>query len=259
MAKWKDVHNNTVLRFVPRPQAIAGYFLDANKVDIHNQARQHDLHLEKCWVTRCGFFRLATTLFGMCVVDAWKTYRHHVHSRHRHHEIELIDFVSILVKDLFDNTLTRKINTPPRTFNVGMIGYELALPDNHQDPEVPEFERQTQDSVFALPGEDPEEDDRLQSAMPSRSVEEGTHGLRKINEFVFEQKAYTDAKGNELTRQVKRRKRGRCVHCGQKTPFYCPKCSETKSGKYWCCGLDVPDGRICQATHDSKWIFDGSG
>ena len=192
-------------------------------------------------------------------MDAWKTYRHHISTRHRHHDIELMDFVSILVKDLFENSLTRRTNLPPRAFNLALTGYEIELPDeSNQDPEVPEFERLTQDSVFALPGEDPELDDALQEAMPARSVEAGTHGLKKVDEYVTEMHQYNDAQGNELTRQIRRRKRGRCIFCDAKTSFYCPTCSakRPRSGRYWCCGPDAPNGRICQSKHDSEWVFE---
>ena len=171
-----------------------------------------------------------------------------------------MDFVSILVKDLLENSLTRRTNLPPSAFNLGMVGYEIALPgeDGNQDPEVPEFERLTQDSVFALPGEDPELDDALQEAMPARSVETGTHGLKKVDEFVTEQHQYNDAQGNELTRQIRRRKRGRCIFCDAKTSFHCPTCSakRSRSGRYWCCGPDSPNGRVCQSKHDSEWVFE---
>ena len=50
IAKWKNSKNNTVLQFVPRPQAISSNFADCNKVDVDNQSRQSDLKLEKRWV-----------------------------------------------------------------------------------------------------------------------------------------------------------------------------------------------------------------
>lgn len=78
IARWKDEHLNTMSKLVPCPSVVAKYFQDSNKVDSHNQSRQFDLALEKMWVTRCGFLRLNTTIFGMCVVNAWKVFRHHL-------------------------------------------------------------------------------------------------------------------------------------------------------------------------------------
>jgi hypothetical protein len=43
-------------------------------VDKH--ARQYELRLEKHWVTQNFWFRIVTTIVGMCVVDCWKAYHH---------------------------------------------------------------------------------------------------------------------------------------------------------------------------------------
>ena len=117
-AKWKDRHGNTQTKYVPRPDVISRYFEDSNKIDSHNQSRQSDLHLEKNWISRCGFFRLATTLFGITVVDSWMAYKHHISSRHRHHNIDLNNFVSILCKDMLENKCSRLIILPKNSFNL---------------------------------------------------------------------------------------------------------------------------------------------
>jgi hypothetical protein len=41
-------------------------------LDRHNQARQSCLALEKAWITKDRYFRLFTTIIGVCVTDAWK-------------------------------------------------------------------------------------------------------------------------------------------------------------------------------------------
>ncbi len=46
-------------------------------IDKHNQARQFELHLEKCWVTLDPYFRLCTTIIGMTVADCWKVCNYH--------------------------------------------------------------------------------------------------------------------------------------------------------------------------------------
>ncbi len=46
-------------------------------IDKHNQARQFELHLEKCWVTLDPYFRLHTTIIGMNVADCWKVCNYH--------------------------------------------------------------------------------------------------------------------------------------------------------------------------------------
>ena len=55
-AKWKDDNQNTQVRRIPQPEIIGRYFKCSNLVDIHNQARQYELGLEKHWVTHSGWF-----------------------------------------------------------------------------------------------------------------------------------------------------------------------------------------------------------
>ena len=43
--------------------------------DLHNQARQFHLALEKKWVAQNGYFRLYTTMLGVVVVDTWKAFK----------------------------------------------------------------------------------------------------------------------------------------------------------------------------------------
>ena len=71
-ARVPDKFGNVCVRLVARPDIISNYFKYCNVVDLHNQARQHDLALEKKWVTQNGYFRLYTTILGMNVVDTWK-------------------------------------------------------------------------------------------------------------------------------------------------------------------------------------------
>ena len=44
--------------------------------DKHNHARQHELRLEKYWITTDCWFRIITTVIGITVTDCWKAYRH---------------------------------------------------------------------------------------------------------------------------------------------------------------------------------------
>ena len=70
-ARWKDEHNNTQLREISRPSICSTYFEHCNAIDVHNQIQQFDLHLEKQWITNDGYFRIATAVFGMTIVDMW--------------------------------------------------------------------------------------------------------------------------------------------------------------------------------------------
>jgi len=69
-AKWKDENLNTRVRKVDRPHVAYLYCSKPNTIDLLNQARQFELRLEKHWITHDGFFRIVTTLFGVCIGDA---------------------------------------------------------------------------------------------------------------------------------------------------------------------------------------------
>ncbi len=75
--KFPTEHENVGVRMVDRPDAISKFFMHSNVIDKHNQARQFELHLEKCWVTLDPYFRLHTTILGMNVADCWKVCNYH--------------------------------------------------------------------------------------------------------------------------------------------------------------------------------------
>ena len=75
--KWTDEYSNVHIRTVPRPELVSFFFEHVNAVDVHNHLRQHCLKLEKKWVTHNPYFRLATTLTGMNVVDTYRLARFH--------------------------------------------------------------------------------------------------------------------------------------------------------------------------------------
>merc|ERR1739836_106886 len=96
IARWKDRNGATKTKAVPRPEIISKYFKQSNVIDVHNQSQQFDLKLEKHWLTHFGFFRIITTVFGMCVTNCWHAYRFHNNFRHSHHKIGIVHFASIL-------------------------------------------------------------------------------------------------------------------------------------------------------------------
>jgi hypothetical protein len=106
-AKWKDRNGNTESRRVPRPDIMGRYFRVCNRVDMHNHARQSLLALEKHWVTMTGYFRIITTIFGICVTDCWKAYRYHLNKQHRHKDMEMKDFASALAHDMLYNAFDK--------------------------------------------------------------------------------------------------------------------------------------------------------
>jgi hypothetical protein len=102
-AKWKDGNGNTESRPVPRPDIMGRCFRVCNRVDMHNHARQLLLALEKHWVTTTGYFRIVTSIVGICITDAWKGCRHHLNKQHRHKDMEMKDFASVLAHDMLCN------------------------------------------------------------------------------------------------------------------------------------------------------------
>ena len=50
-----------------------------------------------------GYFRIFTSVVGICIIDAWKAYRFHLKRRHRHKDMEMKDFVSALAHDMLHN------------------------------------------------------------------------------------------------------------------------------------------------------------
>ncbi len=75
--KYPTEHENVGVRFVSHPDVVSKYFQQSNVIDKHNQARQFELHLEKCWIIHDPYFRLHTTLLGMTVTDTWKLAHFH--------------------------------------------------------------------------------------------------------------------------------------------------------------------------------------
>ena len=99
--KYTDPHGNVCTRLVERPAVLSEFFADSNKIDAHNQARQFELGLEKSWVTQDPYFRLATTLLGISVVDAWKLGDYHrLFNWSRKNPIGIRYFAGILAKQL---------------------------------------------------------------------------------------------------------------------------------------------------------------
>ena len=75
--KFTDSYGNVVTRYVDRPEVISNFFRSSNVIDTHNQLRQDLLQLEKNWLPKNPYFRLATTLIGINVTDAYLLANHH--------------------------------------------------------------------------------------------------------------------------------------------------------------------------------------
>jgi hypothetical protein len=233
-AKWKDTNGNTCSRHVPRPEIASKYFMESNTIDLFNQSRQAHLKLEKQWVTEDGYFRLVTTLFGTCVTDAWKAYQYHVGNRHRHKSIEIMEFAKLLTKDLLANKYNKRIDSDDTlvltTITIGTMVSAAAA--SHSISQVSELTGDPGDALLAW--------SKKQIALLTLEKE---HSLTLCDELI----AYKVGKGKKQ-RQGKRKKRGKCMICGNNTRHYCEGCQPScKRKRQWCCSNDVK--RQCHVKH----------
>ena len=106
LAKFADMYGNVCTREVARPEIISNYYNRSNVVDLHNQARQAELALEKKWVTQNAFFRLYTTLLGIIVIDTWKGIK-----RISRYSYSITDFADILAKEMLEQASKLQVST----------------------------------------------------------------------------------------------------------------------------------------------------
>ena len=102
---WLDANGNRCDRKIPRPEVASLYFKGNNVIDVHNQNRQGTLALEKKWNTKNCWFRLFTTLVGMCTIDALKmlNYFKPPHRKGDEDRRKVLTFAALLAKQLLDN------------------------------------------------------------------------------------------------------------------------------------------------------------
>ena len=77
----KKVENNEYVtrvwhKFVKRPKMVEEFFSCFSNVDIHDHYRQGSFEMERNWVTKKWYHRIFTTIFGICVVDAFFAYKY---------------------------------------------------------------------------------------------------------------------------------------------------------------------------------------
>ncbi|MGL5936847.1 MAG: hypothetical protein ACRCZI_14630, partial [Cetobacterium sp.] len=74
---YEDEWGNTQVREINRPNICHFLYIYLPLIDEHNKQRQSLLGLEKRWLTKDVWFRLLTTLLGMCCVDMHRIYRYY--------------------------------------------------------------------------------------------------------------------------------------------------------------------------------------
>ena len=133
-ARWKDENGNSMHRNVARPQCCSTYFSVSNVVDVLNQQRQKELRLEKLWVTEDGYFRILTTVIGICIVDCWNAYKHHLPSNHRHKNCELMTVVNMMAMDLLENQENDSMQIEQPSLNIGVDGMRTMQGEDARPP-----------------------------------------------------------------------------------------------------------------------------
>jgi hypothetical protein len=95
---FQDEFGNVSYKEINRPSIAPLLFDYLPSIDEHNKQQQSRSALETKWPTRCCWFRLLTTLIGMCVVDLHRLYKH---SRpEQFGEIDVLQFSDVLCKNL---------------------------------------------------------------------------------------------------------------------------------------------------------------
>ena len=236
-AKWKDENGNTRSRDVFRPEVIAKYFVRSNGIDVHNQTRQGDLRLEKHWVTNDGFFRIATTLFGLTVTDAWKGYTFHLSANHRHKKQGILEFASVLCRDLLENNCSPEIIMEDNSLVLNLTGNI-----NNANINLPSIVCRDVNTAISPITED--------SSAATKEASRHKCG------FSDRWESYTNSEGRNSVRTGKRRKRGKCMICKvRRVSTICLGCKDCDVGEKrkaaWCCDeLSVPPGkRSCIEIH----------
>ena len=54
---------------------IADFFQYFSIIDVHDHYRQGSLELERHWITHYWWHRMFSTIFGMCIVDAYLCFK----------------------------------------------------------------------------------------------------------------------------------------------------------------------------------------
>jgi hypothetical protein len=87
---------------IPQPKLCETYYSTCAAIDQHNRCRQDDLQLEKKIKTIHWHRRVAISLFGICVVDAWLVYKA-AQNRDQERQAQR-SFYEQLAEELIENT-----------------------------------------------------------------------------------------------------------------------------------------------------------
>jgi hypothetical protein len=127
--KWADSHKNVHIRHVDRPDAaISKFFEQSNTIDSHNQLRQGQLALEKCWVTQDCWFRLQTTFVGINVTGTFRIAAHHSKIPKGNYPIR--EFAGVFPSQLLHHAKALETTVAPRNLKCSLHFKSPTLADD---------------------------------------------------------------------------------------------------------------------------------
>jgi len=221
--KYTDNYGNICTRYVDRPEVVSSFFATSNVIDTHNQLRQDLLQLEKKWLTKNPYFRLATTMIGINVTDTFLLACHHK-----------------VINTSSDTTGKQKI--PIRRFaailSLQLIRQAKRLGSSSLQPFLPEDDVPVV-SVTAPPSKSAVSD--LSSPeFASLSEKEVVRALQDANGKTHYLVKYDITKNQSGRSRCKKRKCKLCYEKGKRkdVSYYCISCGE---GFSFCTKGDGPD------------------
>ena len=131
----KDVEGDRIVRSVPRPEIVGKYYEMNGGIDVHNKMRQGDLALEKHWVTQDPYFRIFTTLIGICVTDAFNMMKYRIgdHRSDPRRHWSLREFAGVLAHQLLNNKWEEPQNASRRQPNSSEVDALLETQEGADD------------------------------------------------------------------------------------------------------------------------------
>jgi hypothetical protein len=120
---------------VPRPEIVGKYYEMNGGIDVHNKMRQGDLALEKHWVTHDPYFRIFTTLIGICVTDAFNVMQYRIgnHRSDPRRHWSLREFAGVLAHQLLNNQWEDRQIAPQRHPNTSEVDALLETQQGAED------------------------------------------------------------------------------------------------------------------------------
>jgi hypothetical protein len=208
-ARFADDYDNLLSRPVDRPEIISTYFQKSNGIDKHNQARQFELRLEKHWRTQNAWFRLVTTIIGICVTDAWKGYRHAFRHSKKDEELPVRDFADRLAYELIHNKFEAGDSTVAKALSPLMKSPTRISPRRRESNVhfVPDVSETTVSPLTST----------NTSSTKVKQAQAEALWMQVLELHKHVQQQTTESTGRKIRRH--------CAFCKNKTGWYCSTCN----------------------------------